>query len=105
MTTTFLAPAVPAGVVAVIEVALTRVTLVAGDPPIVTVGPGRNPVPVIVTGVPPATGPDSGVIAVTVGAGDTRTERTATAEGTGGASVVETRQEQVAVPTKFALGV
>ncbi len=53
---------------AVIEVALTTVTLVAATPPIVTVAPVVKPVPVSVTAVPPAAGPDAGLIAVTVGA-------------------------------------
>jgi hypothetical protein len=65
-TTTFLAPAVPAGVTAVMEVALTTVTLVAATPPIVTVAPLIKPVPVIVTGVPPTSGPAFGEILVIV---------------------------------------
>ncbi len=68
VTTTFLAPAVPAGVVAVIEVALTTTILVADTPPMVTVAPLTKFVPVIVTLVPPAVGPEAGAIAVTVGA-------------------------------------
>ena len=53
-----------------IEVALTTVTPVhAVDEPMVTVAPARNPVPVIVTFCRPATSPEVGVIAVTVGAG------------------------------------
>jgi hypothetical protein len=67
-TTTVAAPAEPAGVVAVIEVLLTTVTPVAAAPPIVTVDPEMNPVPVIVTGVPPAVVPEFGEIEVTVGA-------------------------------------
>jgi len=69
VTTTLTAPAVCAGAVAVIEVALTTVTFVAEVPPSLTVAPDRKPVPVIVKAVPPATGPDVGATAVTVGAG------------------------------------
>ena len=69
VTTTFTAPAACAAVVAVIDVLLTTVTLVAAVPPRLTVAPARKPVPVIVTGVPPAVVPDVGEIALTVGAG------------------------------------
>jgi hypothetical protein len=68
---------VPGGVVAVIDVALTTVTLVAVLPPIVTEVAPVKFVPVMVTGVPPAVVPLLGEIAVTVGAG-----------GVGGADVV-----------------
>ncbi len=61
-----------AAVTAVIEVALTTITLVAATPPIVTVAPVVKPVPVSVTAVPPAAGPTLGLIAVTVGARDKR---------------------------------
>ena len=71
VTTTFLAPAVPVGVVAVIEVALTTLMPVAEEPPIVTVAPGTKLVPVMVTLVLPAVGPELGNILVTVGAEDT----------------------------------
>ena len=54
---------------AVIEVLFTNATLVADVPPSFTVAPDRNPVPVMVTLVPPLVGPELGVIAVTVGAG------------------------------------
>lgn len=54
---------------AVIDVLLTTVTPVAAVPPSVTVAPAKNPVPVIVTEVPPPLGPDTGEIAVIVGAG------------------------------------
>ena len=61
--------AVCAEVVHVIDVALTTVTPVhAVDDPIATVAPARKPVPVIVTFCKPATSPEVGVIAVTVGA-------------------------------------
>jgi hypothetical protein len=66
-TLTVTAPAVPAGVVAVICVALTTTTLVAAVVPTVTVAPVAKFVPVIVTGVPPAVGPLFGETALTVG--------------------------------------
>ena len=67
VTITLAVPALPAGVVAVIEVELTTFTAVAAVPPIVTaVAPVRS-VPVIVTDCPPASGPDNGLIAVGVG--------------------------------------
>ena len=69
VTTTLTAPAACAGVVAVIDVLLTTVTPVAAVPPRLTVAPVRKPVPVIVTGVPPAVVPMLGEIDVTVGAG------------------------------------
>ena len=69
VTVTFTAPAVWAAVVAVIDVLLTTFTLVAAVPPNVTLAPAKNPVPVIVTDVPPAVVPDTGEMAVTVGAG------------------------------------
>jgi len=58
VTTTSWAPAVPAGVVHVIEVADTTVTLVHAAPPTVTVAPARKFDPVIVIEVPPALVPD-----------------------------------------------
>jgi len=69
VTSTLAVPALPDGVVQVIEV--TDVT--AGDaqvlPPIVTVvAPVTKSVPVIVTLVPPAVEPEVGLIDVTVGA-------------------------------------
>ncbi len=70
VTTTFAAPAVPAGVVAVIDVADTTVAPVAATPPTVT--PNDPPevkfVPVIVIAVPPAAEPVDGEIPETVGA-------------------------------------
>src|SRR3984893_9136160 len=69
VTTTFTAPAAWAAVVAVIEVLLTTVTVLAAVPPTVTVAPERKPVPLMVTAVPPLTDPAPGEIAVTVGAG------------------------------------
>ena len=60
---------VPAGDVAVIEVAETNVKLAAGVAPKVTAVTPVKLVPVTVTVVPPATGPAVGEIEVTVGAG------------------------------------
>ena len=68
VTSTLAVPAVPDGVVAVIEVALTTVTLVAAVPPIVTAVVPVKLVPVIVTLVPPASGPLLGLMPLTVGA-------------------------------------
>ena len=68
VTTTSLAPALSAGVVAVRLVALPKTTLVAAVPSIVTVAPLTNPVPLMVMLVPPAVGPLLGLIEVTVGA-------------------------------------
>ena len=57
------------GAVAVSVVSDVTVTSVAGAVPKATVvDPTMKPVPVIVTAVPPATGPTSGLTAVTVGA-------------------------------------
>jgi hypothetical protein len=53
--------------VAVIEVAELTVTEVAAVPPNLTEEAPRNPVPVMVTLVPPAVGPAFGLTAVTVG--------------------------------------
>ena len=60
---------VPAGDVAVIEVAELTVKPVAGVAPKVTAVAPVNPVPVMLTEVPPAVGPEVGEIRVTVGAG------------------------------------
>ena len=68
VTVTVTAPAVPAGVVAVIWVALTTTTLVAAAVPNVTVAPAAKLVPVMVTAVPPAVEPVFGDTVVTVGA-------------------------------------
>ena len=58
----------PGGEVAEHEVSKVQLTVVPADPPKSTVvWPSTNPVPVIVTAVPPASGPLSGVTAVTVG--------------------------------------
>ena len=66
VTTTFCAPAVPIGVVAVITVALL-VTTAALTPPTVTVALAKL-VPVIVIVVPPTAGPLDGLTLATVGA-------------------------------------
>ena len=65
-TTSFAAPAVPAGVVAVITVAVL-VNTVALSPPTVTAAPVKF-VPTIVIVVPPAAGPLDGLTLATVGA-------------------------------------
>ena len=67
VTRTLAGPNEPAGVVAVIEVALTTTTLVAAVPPMVTLGVPVKPVPVMVTAWPPAIRPVAGLIALTVG--------------------------------------
>jgi hypothetical protein len=69
VTTTFTAPAVCVAVVAVIEELLTTLMLVAAVPPKVTPAADWNPVPLMVTGVPPAVVPDVGEMALTVGGG------------------------------------
>ena len=69
VTATDAAPAVPPGVVAVICVSLTTVTLVAGPPPTVTPVVPMKLDPLIVIGVPPATGPWLGDTPVTIGTG------------------------------------
>ena len=69
VTNTLAVPTLPAGVVAVMLVELTTVTLVAEVPPIVTeVAPVKS-VPVIVTPVPPSVVPVDGEIDDTVGLG------------------------------------
>ena len=72
VTTTLAVPAEPAGVVHVIDVAETTLTLVHAEPPTVTVEPLPKFVPVIVIDVPPAVEPAVGDTAVTVGAGVTK---------------------------------
>ena len=59
---------VPAGELAVIDVAELTVTEPAAVPPNLTVSPDAKPVPVIVTLVPPAVGPLVGAMPDTVGA-------------------------------------
>ena len=68
VTVTVTAPALPAGVVAVIDVLFTTTTLVAAVAPNFTVAPAAKFVPVIVTAVPPAAGPLFGLTLLTVGA-------------------------------------
>ena len=68
VTVTSTVPALPAGAVAVMLVALLIVKLVAAvEPNLTAVAPVRL-VPVIVTDVPPPVGPAVGLICVTVGA-------------------------------------
>ena len=67
VTSTLAVPALPAGVVAVIEVELTTVKLDTVAPPIVTEVAPVKPVPVRVTPCPPASEPDGGLSAVTSG--------------------------------------
>ena len=69
VTSTLAVPAVPAGVVAVIEVALLTVMAVAAAPPMVTAVAPVKLVPVMVTAVLPVVGPLLGLMLVTVGAG------------------------------------
>src|SRR5208283_1539080 len=69
VTVTSTVPAEPAGETAVMLVADTTVTLLAPVKPKSTVAPVTNPVPVIVTVVPPANGPAAGEMPVTVGTG------------------------------------
>ena len=66
-------PALPAGDVAVICVALTTVKLLAAVTPNLTVVAPVKLVPVMVTSVPPLVGPLVGVIPVTVGGEETET--------------------------------
>ena len=67
--TTSRAPAVPAGVTAVIIVPSIRITFVAATLPIVTPNepPSTKFPPMIVTAVPPSIGPEFGVMLVNVG--------------------------------------
>ena len=65
-TITLTVPA-PAGLVAVISVAETTSTLVARVVPNSTIEPSLKFVPVMITVVPPAAGPKSGLTPVTVG--------------------------------------
>jgi len=67
VTRTLADPAAFAGVVAVIEVALTTVKLVTATPPIVTLVAPVKYVPAIVTEPPPPVVPELGVTELTVG--------------------------------------
>jgi len=69
VTATFTAPALPAGVTAVMVVPLTTTTLVPAFAPNATVAPATKFVPVMVNGVPPPNGPDVAFSEVTVGGG------------------------------------
>ncbi len=69
MTVTSTVPAAPAGDVAVTEVGETTEYVVAPVAPKSTALAALKPVPVMVTEVPPATGPAIGLTAVTVGLG------------------------------------
>jgi preprotein translocase subunit SecG len=62
-------PTAPAGLTAVIDVALFTVKLAAAVLPKLTAVAPVKLVPVIVTDVPPEVGPLPGLIAVTAGAG------------------------------------
>ncbi len=66
VTVTVTGPEPCVGVVAVIVVLLTTTTSVAAAPPNVTVASAANPVPVIVTAVPPAVEPLFGVTPLVV---------------------------------------
>ena len=68
VTVTSTVPAASAGAVAVIDVAEFTVTLEAAVDPNLTVFPEANPLPLMVTDVPPAVGPLAGLTAETVGA-------------------------------------
>ena len=67
VTSTLLAPAVPAGVVQVMVVELTTTLFVAAVPPKVTFVAPVKPVPVSVTAVPPAVRPVFGATLVSLG--------------------------------------
>ena len=71
VTETSFAPAVPAGVLAVIELALTTTILVAETPPTFTLVAPVKLVPVMVIEVPPNVVPDVGETLVMVGTGTT----------------------------------
>ena len=68
VTATSFAPTKPAGVTAVMEVALTTTTLVAATPPTFTVAPAIKFVPAIVMVFPAVSGPDAGNTLAIVGA-------------------------------------
>jgi hypothetical protein len=67
VTVTVTGPEAPAGVVAVMDVALATTTLVAAVEPNFTVAPAAKFVPAMVTAVPPAVEPVFGDTLVTVG--------------------------------------
>jgi hypothetical protein len=66
-TVTVTAPALPAGVVALMVVLFVTFTFVAAILPKVTVAPAAKFVPVIVTAVPPLVGPPLGETVLTAG--------------------------------------
>src|SRR5437588_964495 len=68
-TTTSLLPALSAGATPVISVALTACRSISSLPPIVTLFTPEGFLPVIVTFVPPASGPVAGITESTIGAG------------------------------------
>ena len=70
-TTTSTLPALRAGAVAVSDPEPLTLTALAAAVPNVTVAPETNPEPVIVTTVPPASGPDVGATAAIDGGGTT----------------------------------
>ena len=69
VTVTSFAPALPAGVTAVMEVAFTTTILVAETPPTFTLVEPVKFVPVMVIEVPPNVVPDVGLTLEMVGAG------------------------------------
>ena len=69
VTATLLAPAVPAGVLAVTEVLDTTTIFVASMPPTVTLVAPVKLVPAIVMVVPPVVGPEVGLTLPMVGSG------------------------------------
>ena len=69
VTVTWTVPTAPAGDVAEMDVGPFTITPVAAVPPKKTVAPATKPVPVMVTPVPPALGPEFGVTPPTVGTG------------------------------------
>ena len=69
VTNTLAVPALPVGVVQVMLLSLTTVTLVAAVPPMVTAVAPVKFAPVIVTLAPPLSGPLDGEMEDTVGAG------------------------------------
>ena len=68
VTTIVFAPAVPTGVTALMDVALSTTTPVAATPPIVTLVAPVKFVPVMVMAVPAVNGPDDGLTLAMVGA-------------------------------------
>src|SRR5664279_887739 len=74
-------PAVPAGVFTVQVVCVLHDMPVIATPPILIAVTPMNEVPVMVTRVPPALGPDAGLIALTCGAGLTPVPVTGTTVG------------------------